>query len=330
MENIKEIIKYDEAQLYAHNIEEEIARTKKELRNLPLARIDITKNGKYEQWRVETGSATVIEMAEKNGWRADRKRPKKKGKDSVRFYLPKNASDYAARLVHREFLQNNLKLLKICKSTIDNYLSQCAPYIEENRALVSNHAKMQLYDDVAARQNDRLDAWMKLPYERNRGYENQRIISSDTFNTLSKAEDSIIDKATSAGWHLWYEPKILIPGEFDYSGNQAYEYPDIVLVHPRTKKIMIWEHCGLMDDPAYMKKTARRLLHYSQLGFLLNRDIFVTTETSQRPLSAMEIDEMIHLVGSRKHGGVDWDVFKQYVVWQPDADVDAAMDFALE
>ena len=74
-------------------------------------------------------------------------------------------------------------------------------------------------------------------------------------------------------------------------------YPDFTIRHPLNGKLIIWEHFGMMDDPEYAGKTAKKIKQYIQEGFIPNKTLFMTFESDERPLDFREvtfiIEEMI-------------------------------------
>ncbi len=70
-------------------------------------------------------------------------------------------------------------------------------------------------------------------------------------------------------------------------------YPDFTLRQPGTGEFIYWEHFGMMDSPGYRQKAGRKLDQYISQGLIPNMNLITTYETSDRPLSPVEIEELI-------------------------------------
>ena len=74
-------------------------------------------------------------------------------------------------------------------------------------------------------------------------------------------------------------------------------YPDFTIMHPKTGKLLYWEHFGLMDAPEYRDKAFRKLRIYADHGILPGINLITTYETRSHPLTYAEIDHQIqHLL----------------------------------
>lgn len=60
-------------------------------------------------------------------------------------------------------------------------------------------------------------------------------------------------------------------------------YPDFTILHPLSKKIIYWEHFGLMDNENYIKNVCFKIQQYAQNGIipsvnLITQTFFVLSE----------------------------------------------------
>ena len=67
--------------------------------------------------------------------------------------------------------------------------------------------------------------------------------------------------------------------------------PDFTLEY---KGEMIWEHCGRMDDPEYVKNWQDRRMIYFQNGYYEGNNLIVTYEDARHPLTQETIDVVIN------------------------------------
>lgn len=106
----------------------------------------------------------------------------------------------------------------------------------------------------------------------------------------SKSEAFIGTRLEEAGLSYLYEPKITVAGK-EY-------YPDFVVLTPGRRRIMYWEHLGMMDDPDYFYKAIKKLVDYAEAGIILGYNLIVTYETLDNPLTLITIDEVIRKIKS--------------------------------
>ena len=70
-------------------------------------------------------------------------------------------------------------------------------------------------------------------------------------------------------------------------------YPDFLCLNLRTRSEFYWEHLGLMDDPEYATKSARKLRLYAENDIFLGRNLIITMETQDEPLNTRVIEKNI-------------------------------------
>ena len=71
-------------------------------------------------------------------------------------------------------------------------------------------------------------------------------------------------------------------------------HPDFLCLNLRTREEFIWEHFGIMDDPAYSTKAVQKLQTYNQNGIHPGNSLIISTETSDLPLNTKHIENLIH------------------------------------
>ena len=69
--------------------------------------------------------------------------------------------------------------------------------------------------------------------------------------------------------------------------------PDFTIKHPTTGEIFYWEHFGMMDDPAYVKNACDKIRLYSLNGIIPSKQLILTYETKDYPLSPNEVKKII-------------------------------------
>ena len=70
-------------------------------------------------------------------------------------------------------------------------------------------------------------------------------------------------------------------------------HPDFLCLNTRTRQEFYWEHFGLMNDPTYSNNAAGKLRLYTENGILAGRNLIITMETQEEPLSTQTIGKLI-------------------------------------
>ncbi|MCQ2123762.1 MAG: hypothetical protein MJZ25_06205 [Fibrobacter sp.] len=75
-------------------------------------------------------------------------------------------------------------------------------------------------------------------------------------------------------------------------------HPDFVCLNVRTRKEIVWEHFGLMDDLDYVGNVLLKLRTYGKNGFILGENLIFTMENKRMPLSIHEVETLarVHLL----------------------------------
>ena len=69
--------------------------------------------------------------------------------------------------------------------------------------------------------------------------------------------------------------------------------PDFTVLDVKTRKTVIWEHFGKLDDPDYVEKNLRKINAYLKNGYIIGETLILTFESGQQPLNTTFIDRII-------------------------------------
>lgn len=75
-------------------------------------------------------------------------------------------------------------------------------------------------------------------------------------------------------------------------GKEIY-YPDFTIRHPRTGKIIYWEHLGSIDKQKYVKRNYNKIAIYNEYGIYQTENLILTYETEQNPMTPQKIEKII-------------------------------------
>ena len=132
-----------------------------------------------------------------------------------------------------------------------------------------------------------LASWMAEDYPRSTSHPEHLIVPTAAgFPVRSKAEAIIII--------VLLELKIPFRYEQVYVFNGTRYVPDFTLLHPRTRKIALLEHFGLMDDPDYAGQAFEKLKVYNKNGFRPQKSLLFFFEYEDTPLDINHVhDELV-------------------------------------
>ena len=60
------------------------------------------------------------------------------------------------------------------------------------------------------------------------------------------------------------------------------------------RKILYWEHCGMMDKEDYADYAVNRFNKYSKEGIILGKNLFASFETGKHPMDTEAVDKLIN------------------------------------
>ena len=135
-------------------------------------------------------------------------------------------------------------------------------------------------------QKDDCIDWEKEEYDTSKLY--PEMIMYETINGLKVRSKS---EAIIAG--LLESNKIPFRYEAVLSIDEKTYYPDFTILRPRDKKILYWEHFGMMDDEEYALRAEHKLAMYRKNSIFPWNQLISTYETAKTPLDARDIQSII-------------------------------------
>ena len=131
-----------------------------------------------------------------------------------------------------------------------------------------------------------IEHWMDESYEEMPFYDNTEFISAGGIRVRSKSELIIANTLEQYGIPYRYEKPLTLK-------EAGQIRPDFTCLHIKARKEVLWEHFGLMDNPAYANKNVAKLALYHQNGFHVGKNLITSFETSQNPISSRLVRSMI-------------------------------------
>ena len=86
----------------------------------------------------------------------------------------------------------------------------------------------------------------------------------------SKSEFMIAGQLDKYGILYLYEAPLIL--------GKKTKFPDFLIIHPITGKLIIWEHCGYIHEPEYGKAMIKKMELYQAHGFIPFETLIYTFE----------------------------------------------------
>ncbi|MDO4478718.1 MAG: hypothetical protein Q4B73_06755 [Lachnospiraceae bacterium] len=224
-----------------------------------------------------------------------------RGNGRVQYYLRKNAKDKSGRYIS----MNDTKKLKMYLQK--SYDMKLLPLIEKEIALIEklqnsygeNDKKLQaLYESFPEKSRPYIDPvaltdeafahlWSSEPFEGKELPPNSPMFVTDREEHVRSKSELAIANALN---------KLDIPYKYEcplHLNKYTVIHPDFTVLNKRTREVFYWEHRGMMDDRDYARHAVTRLKNYGEADILPGKNLIITEETLNCPLSTVEIQNVI-------------------------------------
>lgn len=132
-----------------------------------------------------------------------------------------------------------------------------------------------------------VNRWMAMQFTPKKIGENVPEYYTDrNEHVRSKSEVNIANALNKLGIPYRYECPLTLK-------NGITIYPDFTVLHVGSRKVMYWEHLGMMDDREYSKNALYRIRDYEDNNLYPGKELILTFETAARPLSTKDIRKTI-------------------------------------
>ena len=242
-----------------------ISETEKRLKKAPEGRIRITnKRGKVEYYYKNS------EIGNMNG-----------------RYMRKQELDLVKRIVQKDYDNCVIKIAKERLKAIEQFLNK---YKKTNLKEVyqqMSQSRKELLEVSLLSDEEYIKRWSQVRYEgKNFTNDAQIIVTERGERVRSKSEKIIADKLYMLGIPYRYEYPLWLD-------SNVKVYPDFTILRMPQREEVYLEHFGLLDDADYMNQVVWKLNMYEKNGIYLGVNIYITHETSDKPLNTTALDKMI-------------------------------------
>lgn len=250
---------YEKMCFESKRLEQQIHSLQVQIESLPKGKIICTSNGNSYKWYRSDGHTSV--------------------------YIPKSERKLAEQLAVKKYLDQQKEDCIQEKCAIDFYLRHHKKS-KTQELLIHKAGYQDLLSAYFKPSSQIMSDWMDAPFEQNPKYPENKIHETSSGNFVRSKSEVLIDM-------VLYTNKIPFRYECALPLRQYTVYPDFTIMHPKTGKIMYWEHFGKMDDVKYNRKVGERIQTYIENEIIPSIDLITTYETMEHPLTIMEIESIV-------------------------------------
>ena len=216
-------------------------------------------------------------------------------KNGERTYIPKKYNELAYKLCLNSYIpklkENVLKRLKILKEYKD---------FTENNPLVNiendfNKNKKYYLKPLYKSYKDFSSEWLNENYDRKKLEITPNTLTTNRGDVVrSKSECLIANFLYQRKIAYRYEAAIGLE-DVDGFGNKFSRkiYPDFMILHPKTREIIIWEHFGMMDNSDYSRSALLKINNYINNGYIPGINLICTFESLDVNWNGVAINKLI-------------------------------------
>lgn len=208
-------------------------------------------------------------------------------KDFNGVYIRENDIKFAQKLAQKDYDKKVLCAVEKELSAINKYLSSY-PEKSVEQIYESLHGERQkIITPVVETDSEYIRKWEEKTYQGKDFYEGTpKLYTLKGERVRSKSEMIIADMLNKEGIPYRYEYPIYLRGI-------GKVHPDFTVLNIKKREEMFWEHLGMMDDPAYVEATLKKIASYEQNGIFPGEHLILTYETRMIPINQKLVKIMI-------------------------------------
>lgn len=216
---------------------------------------------------------------------------RKQSSDRMGTYIPKSKHEFVRRLAQKGYDQMTIASAKQEIRAIDLYLKNLPALSSEEIYDSLSENRKRLVTPQFETDEMYAEAWGKKEYDGKEFYpETPELYTEQGERVRSKSELIIANILNRYQIPYRYEYPVMLKGF-------GRVYPDFTILDIRSRKEIIWEHLGMMDDSEYVEKAISKISFYIKNGIFPGDRLIITYETKFNPLNIREIEMLIeHMI----------------------------------
>ena len=205
-------------------------------------------------------------------------------------YIKKSEQQLAKNIAQRDYDE---KLVKLANERIKLLNNFCAKEDKTSLKILyenTNEHRRKLIIAPVVSDEEFVRIWQTVEYKRKSfGEVSTEIYTERGERVRSKSEKIIADKLNNLGIPYRYEYPIILEGNIKI-------HPDFTILKMPERKEVYLEHLGMMDDVGYIENAMDRIKTYEANGVYLGKGLYITYETSKKPLNTKVLDDFLRKI----------------------------------
>lgn len=197
-------------------------------------------------------------------------------------YMKKEELSLAKAIAQRDYDAIALKKAKERKKCIDTFINKYAKTDLKELYNKTHPQRRALIETDIISDEEYVRRWLAVEYKGKSKVEDD-IVTERGECVRSKSEKIIADKLNMLNIPYRYEYPLMLD-------NGKTVYPDFTILKMPERKEVYFEHFGMIDDEEYFEHMIYKLNSYENNGIYMGINLFITYETSKKPLNTKTLN----------------------------------------
>lgn len=197
-------------------------------------------------------------------------------------YMKKEELSLAKAIAQRDYDAIALKKAKERKKCIDTFINKYAKTDLKELYNKTHPQRRVLIETDVISDEEYVRRWLAVEYKGKSEVEDD-IVTERGECVRSKSEKIIADKLNMLNIPYRYEYPLMLD-------NGKTVYPDFTILKMPERKEVYFEHFGMIDDEEYFEHMIYKLNSYENNGIYMGINLFITYETSKKPLNTKTLN----------------------------------------
>lgn len=210
--------------------------------------------------------------------------------DSIGAYIPKKNVAIAQGLVQKDYCRKLLEVLNRLALASENFRNTLSLETLETYLQNLHPARKQLLEPLWLNDDDFVQQWCAADYcPLDFTVDAPEFFSPAGVRVRSKSEVMIASTLERLQVPYRYEQPVKLKG-------LGVVHPDFICLKKSSRREIIWEHFGMMNDPDYAEKAIKKIHCYGKSGFYPGENFLFTMETTNCPLSTRIVEKYVKVL----------------------------------
>ena len=206
--------------------------------------------------------------------------------DKQDHYLSKQKWGTVEALAKKRYYQAQLQDLQKEMDVLNRCMAVLSEPKETQILLEERPYLVDLLKSVFQPVDEQLREWAEADYPSTAGHPENLIHQGPKGVMYRSKSETMIARGL-------FEKRIPFRYENDKDIGGVTYHIDFTIRHPKTGQYIYWEHAGAMDMESYAVNMGMKLRAFASVGIVLGRNLILTMETRQYPLSYGMVEDII-------------------------------------